>query len=85
MDAEPPGNIENPKCWAFVSYSHADTCWGDLLHRKLEGYRVPRGLVGRPSRDGTVPLRLYPIFRDRSELPVSSDLGANLKAGRSCG
>ena len=79
MDAEPPGNIENPKYWAFISYSHADASWGDLLHRKLEGYRVPRGLVGRPSRDGTVPPRLYPIFRDREELPVSSDLGANLK------
>jgi hypothetical protein len=41
---------------------------------------VPRILVGRASRDGKVPRRLFPVFRDREELPVSSDLGANLKS-----
>jgi hypothetical protein len=65
--------------WAFISYSHADTRYGVWLHKKLESYRVPRSLVGKASRDGTVPRRLFPIFRDREELPVSADLGANLK------
>jgi hypothetical protein len=76
-----PGNGSNEqfKYWAFISYSHADTRWGDWLHKNLERYRVPRSLVGKPSRDGKVPRRLFPIFRDREELPVSADLGANLK------
>ncbi len=67
------------KYWAFISYSHADNFWGRWLHRAIESYRVPRPLVGRPSRDGTVPRRLYPVFRDREELPISADLGGNIK------
>src|SRR5258708_5038603 len=64
--------------WAFISYSHQDKGWGDRLHRGLETYRVPRRLVGRASRDGSVPKRLFPIFRDREELPTSADLSANI-------
>jgi len=67
-----------PKYWAFVSYSHHDKRWGDWLHRSLEAYRVPRLLAGRPSRDGKVPKRLFPIFRDREELPTAADLGGNI-------
>ena len=66
------------KYWAFISYSHQDKNWGDWLHKTLETYRVPRRLVGRTSRDGAVPRRLYPIFRDREELPSSADLGNNI-------
>ena len=79
MTAEADKNLAEFKYWAFISYSHADTRWGDWLHKKIESYRVPRSLVGKASRDGTVPRRLFPIFRDREELPVSADLGANLK------
>ncbi len=68
------------KYWAFLSYSHADKKWGDWLHKALETYRVPRQLVGKESRDGKIPARLFPIFRDREELPVSADLGANINA-----
>jgi hypothetical protein len=67
------------KYWALISYSHKDSAVADWLHKKLETYRVPRSLVGAPSRDGTVPERLIPIFRDREELPTSSQLGDNLK------
>jgi hypothetical protein len=67
------------KYWAFISYSHRDATIADWLHKKLETYRVPAGLVGVPSRDGTVPARLLPIFRDREELPTSSQLGDNLQ------
>ena len=67
------------KYWAFISYSHTDNFWGRWLHRAIESYRVPRALVGKPSRDGTVPRRLYPVFRDREELPISADLGGNIK------
>ncbi len=67
------------KYWAFISYSHRDAPVADFLHKKLETYRVPRSLVGTPSRDGTVPERLIPVFRDREELPTSSQLGDNLQ------
>lgn len=66
------------KYWAFISYSHQDKVWGDWLHKALETYRVPRRLVGRASRDGTVPKRLFPIFRDREELPGSASLTDNI-------
>ncbi len=65
--------------WGFISYSHRNEPWARWLHRSLENYSVPRSLIGRSSRDGRVPRRLFPIFRDREELPVSADLGANLK------
>ncbi|NYT74097.1 hypothetical protein HZU72_16920 [Halomonas sp. QX-2] len=55
--------------WAFISYSSKDARIGEKLHRQLETYRVPRDLVGRPGRDEPVPRRLFPIFRDREELP----------------
>jgi len=67
------------KYWAFISYSHADKNWADWLHRALETYRIPKRLVGAESRDGKVPSRAFPVFRDRDELPVSADLGGNLR------
>lgn len=60
---------------AFISYSHADEVWGRKLHRTLERYHTPKSLIGADSRDGPVPKRIFPIFRDREELPTSSDLG----------
>lgn len=66
------------KYWAFISYSHTDKEWGDWLHKSLETYRVPSRLVGKESRDGIIPSRVFPVFRDREELPVSSDLGTNI-------
>ena len=64
--------------WAFISYSHRDKAWGDWLHKTLETYRVPARLVGRAGRDGPLPKRLYPVFRDREELPSSADLSNNI-------
>jgi tetratricopeptide (TPR) repeat protein len=63
---------------AFISYSHRDKKWGDWLHRSLETYRVPKRIIGQPTRDGLRPRRLFPIFRDREELPVSADLGTQI-------
>jgi hypothetical protein len=79
MASETNGHTVEEKYWAFISYSHADEIWGQWLCQAVETYRVPRALVGKPSRDGTVPRRLFPVFRDREELPISADLGANLK------
>ena len=66
------------KYWAFVSYSHQDNRVCEWLHAALENFRVPKRLIGRASRDGAVPGRLFPVFRDRDELPGSSELGKNL-------
>ena len=66
------------KYWAFISYSHADEEWAKWLHKSLETYRVPRKLVGRKTPHGEIPKRLFPIFRDRDELPGASDLGGKL-------
>lgn len=65
--------------WAFISYSHHDSRAATRLHRRLESYRVPRRLVGRPTAKGAVPKRLQPIFRDRDELPSSAELGGVIR------
>ncbi|MCA3628756.1 MAG: TIR domain-containing protein, partial [Methylobacterium sp.] len=36
---------------------------------------MPRRIIGAPGHDGPVPARLFPVFRDRDELPTSPDLG----------
>lgn len=66
---------------AFISYSHADEAFATKLHSFLESWRTPRKLVGKPNRDGGVPKRLFPVFRDRNELPTSADLGAVIRDG----
>jgi len=65
---------------AFLSYSHRDKAVADRLHRALETYRIPKPLIGTPGRDGPVPAKLFPIFRDREELPTSSDLNSQIQA-----
>ncbi len=77
LNGRPEGQ-DGFKYYAFISYSHMDKKWGDWLHRALETYRVPKRLIGQESRDEKVPARVFPIFRDREELPVSADLGANI-------
>ena len=64
---------------AFISYSHIDRRWAKWLHRTLEGYRVPKKLVGGHAATGDVPARLIPVFRDRDELPSSPDLTGRIK------
>ena len=64
---------------AFLSYSHRDAAAAARLHRRLESYRVPNRLVGTESPRGPVPRRLWPIFRDREELPAASDLSETVR------
>lgn len=64
---------------AFISYSHKDAAIGRWLHRKLEGYRLPKRLAGTQGEDGEVPARLTPIFRDRDELPAAGDLSERVR------
>ncbi|NUS38893.1 MAG: TIR domain-containing protein [Lysobacter sp.] len=69
-----------PRYWAFLSYSHADRRMAERLHRALEGYRIPRRLVGRSGPQGPVPARLYPVFRDRDELDARGEIGSVVEA-----
>ncbi len=64
---------------AFISYSHRDESWARWLHRALEGYRIPRKLVGAQGIDGDIPARLRPVFRDRDDLSSAADLPGKVK------
>ncbi|MBN1756842.1 MAG: TIR domain-containing protein [Chitinispirillaceae bacterium] len=61
--------------YAFISYSHTDEKFVRRLHRKLETYILPKQIR---SANPNLPRRLFPIFRDRDELPISSDLNLNI-------
>ncbi len=66
--------------WAFLSYSSKDEKIARRFRSALENYRIPKDLVGKQTRDGDpIPHRLFPIFRDRDELPLSSDLGGSIE------
>ena len=66
---------EAHKYFAFISYSHKDEKWGKWLHRSLESYKIP-GKLRRERKD--LPKKIFPVFRDREELPVSSELSENI-------
>lgn len=65
---------------AFISYSHRDDGIAKTLHKRLETYRLPKKLIGRPSERGPIPARLNPIFRDLDELSAADDLSVEIKA-----
>ena len=70
---------ESFKYKAFISYSHHDKDMVNWLHKKLETYRVPKSLVGKKTISGVIGKRLYPIFRDREELPTANELGVAIE------
>ena len=59
---------------AFISYSHADREVARWLQRAIETYRVPRALVA-----GGLPAKLYPVFRDSTDLRAGTDLKAAIR------
>ena len=81
LTAGPAGrDAATPRYRAFISYSHTDTAWANWLLKKLEGYRVSARFHGRTAPIGVVGARLAPVFRDRDELPTTSDLGETIRA-----
>src|SRR5580658_1132568 len=70
---------EGFKYRAFLSYSHHDRRVAEWLHRSIENYRIPKPLIGSAGRDGPIPERLFPVFRDRDELRTSPDLSLSLR------
>ena len=73
------GEAGDPRYTAFLSYSHKDAAAAGRLHRRLETYRLPKRLVGTMTARGPVPERLWPIFRDRDELPAATDLSETVR------
>lgn len=71
---------QDARYWAFISYSHKDAAFARRLHRQLEAYAIPRRLVGQPTRWGTVPKKIAPIFRDREEFSAAHDLSSEVRA-----
>lgn len=61
---------------AFLSYNHRDAVVARRLQRRLESYRLPRGMAGP---DGG--RRLGSVFRDRDDLPAAADLSQAVRAG----
>ena len=67
---------------AFVSYSHADKAAAQKLHRRLEGYRLPKHVAAQLAANTSSddPAKLGQIFRDREDLPAAQDLSESVKA-----
>ena len=65
--------------WAFLSYSSADAAHARWLQKAIETYELPRRLIGHPTWAGPAPVRLRPVFRDRTELPADFDLTAKVR------
>lgn len=59
---------------AFISYSHKDAKISKWLHKSLESYRIPKHLIGINARNGMVPAKLFPIFRDRDDLAATTHM-----------
>jgi WD40 repeat protein len=65
--------VAEPKRYrAFISYSRKDCEWGVRLHRWLETYRVPIGVIA----DIDSTRKLGRFFRDREEMPAASSIAA---------
>lgn len=69
------------KYWAFISYNRVDEGLAKALHKKLETYRIPSGLAGKPMPKAGLPRpqRLFPIFRDRDDLSAGANLTESVK------
>lgn len=72
---------EEFRYWAFISYSTKDRRIAKDLHKKLETYRIPSALAGKPMSTGeTRPKRLFPVFRDRDELSADTSLAKRIES-----
>jgi tetratricopeptide (TPR) repeat protein len=70
---------DDPKYWAFISYSHRDAKVAKALQRALETYRLPGRLIGTVTAVGTIPEYVKPVFRDRDEMEAGADLKATVR------
>lgn len=72
---------DNWKYRAFISYCHADRRLAEELHRDLEAFIVPRGVIAASGGDEiNVPRKLGKIFFDRYEL-VAAHISRQITQG----
>lgn len=64
---------------AFFSYARADDRIANWLHRQLDIYRTPKELVGTEGALGPVPVKLHPIFRDRTDMSGGGQLSDRIE------
>jgi Tol biopolymer transport system component len=57
---------------AFLSYRSTNRDLAEKLIRRLERWRTPRAIAGKPARHGPAPASLGRICRDREEFPTSA-------------
>ena len=79
MEPQTSESLPHGKYWAFISYSHKDAAWAKWLQNSIEKYYIPQRLVGKTSRDGLIPRKLFPLFRDAAELAASGDLNHQIR------
>lgn len=72
-------SIETTRYRAFISYSHRDAKIAQKLHRRLEGYSIPRALRSATSAGAGSAARLGMIFRDRDELASAGNLSHSIE------
>lgn len=75
-DAIPTREGAGYKYRAFISYSSSDRSTAERLQRSLESYWIPKPLRRSGIHRNE---RVSPIFRDRSDLKVSADLGQTIR------
>lgn len=61
--------METKKYTAFISYSHDDTYWADILQKKLEHFYIP---VALRDSNPEMPANVRPIFKDNTDLTPGS-------------
>ncbi|NLL68040.1 MAG: TIR domain-containing protein [Clostridiaceae bacterium] len=62
---------------AFISYRHTepDKSVAERLHRLLETFKIPKSILKNTNKK-----KIQRVFRDRDELPTSSNLADNISA-----
>ena len=66
------------KYYAFISYSSNDSQFVEFLHQELQKFHYPENLVAPENRPED-PVRVRPIFRDRTDLSFHSDYPEELR------
>lgn len=66
---------------AFISYNQRDNAWAEWLHHGLETYRIPKGLEEKAEQYAgeDFPKKLFPVFRDRDELPSAHTISEKVR------
>jgi hypothetical protein len=68
------------KYQVFISYSHEDEKLAKWIQAKLEGFKIPRKIITTVKAEGrAISERIYPVFRDRTELSSGAGLPVAIK------